>query len=152
MEPAVSVAALFAGSGLDTRAVDDIRRAVWTKLVTNACFNTLCALTGAQQRDVARDEALGATARGIMLELEGLARASGHAVDGSADAAFALAFDKGNFKPSTLQDMEAGRPLEVAALVDAPLELAQRLHVSMPLLGAVGAALRLKARCAGLLP
>ena len=63
-----------------------------------------------------------------------------------------FAVEKGQFKPSTLQDLEAGRPLEIAALVDAPLELAERLGLPMPALRVAGAALRLKATTNGLLP
>jgi 2-dehydropantoate 2-reductase len=68
------------------------------------------------------------------------------------DQPFQLACDKGLFKPSTLQDLEAGRPLELAALVDAPLELAERHGVPVPALRTIGAALRLKAVTGGLLP
>lgn len=149
---AQSVAALFAGSPLAVAVVDDVRQAVWTKLAVNACFNTLCALTGARQAEVAHDPDLGPVARQIMQEIEALTRASGSRMDTRIDTLFQTVLDKGAFKPSTLQDIEAGRPLELAALVDAPLELARQLNLPMPMLATLGAALRLKARCAGLLP
>jgi 2-dehydropantoate 2-reductase len=146
------VAELFRGAGLTTLIAADIHRAVWTKLMTNATFNTLCALTGARQCDVARDAHLGPVAREIMREIEALAIASGSGIEGGMETHFQAAYEKGLFKPSTLQDIEAGRPLEIAALVDGPLELAQRYGVPMPALRVAGAALRTKAATLGLLP
>jgi 2-dehydropantoate 2-reductase len=146
------IAELFRGAGLTTLIAADIHRAVWTKIMTNATFNTLCALTGARQCDVARDTHLGPVAREIMREIEALAIASGSGVEGTVDEPFESAREKGLFKPSTLQDIEAGRPLEIAALVDGPLELAQRYGVPMPALRVAGAALRAKAMTMGLLP
>jgi 2-dehydropantoate 2-reductase len=146
------VAELFRGAALTALIAADIHRAVWTKLMTNATFNTLCALTGARQCDVARDAHLGPVAREIMREIEALAIASGSGIEGSAEPHFQAAYEKGLFKPSTLQDLEAGRPLEIAALVDGPLELAQRHGIAMPALRVAGAALRTKATTLGLLP
>jgi len=146
------VAELFRGAALTTLIAADIHRAVWTKLMTNATFNTLCALSGARQCDVARDTHLGPVAREIMREIEALAIASGSGIEGTVETHFQAAYEKGLFKPSTLQDLEAGRPLEVAALVDGPLELAQRYGVPMPALRVAGAALRTKAATLGLLP
>ncbi len=149
---AQAVAALFTGSVLTTAVAADLHQAIWTKFMTNASFNVLCALTGARQCDVAADAQLGPVARQIMAEVEALAIASGSSVTGGLDAPMQFAVEKGQFKPSTLQDLEAGRPLEIAALVDAPLELAERLGLPMPALRVAGAALRLKATTNGLLP
>jgi 2-dehydropantoate 2-reductase len=144
------VAELFSGAALTTLIAADIHRAVWTKIMTNATFNALCALTGARQCDVARDAHLGPVAREIMREIEALAIASGSGIEGTVEKHFETAYEKGTFKPSTLQDLEAGRPLELAALVDGPLELAQRYGVPTPGLRVAGAALRAKATTMGL--
>ena len=149
---AARVAQAFAGSPFEAVVSDDIRRAVWNKFVTNAAFNTLCALTGARQCDVARDAATGPIAEAIMREVQALATASGSGIIGSIEAKLAQARDKGIHKPSTLQDFEAGREIEIGALVDAPIELAERYGVPMPELTRIGALLRLKASVAGLLP
>ena len=151
-EPAQRVADLFKGSLYATGVADDLYQAIWTKFMTNASFNVLCALTGARQCDVATDPQLGPIARQIMAEVEALAIASGSSVTGGLEAPMQFAIERGQFKPSTLQDLEAGRPLEIAALVDAPLEMAARLGVPMPALQVAGAALRLKAATSGLLP
>ncbi len=149
---AATIAQAFTGSAFEAVVSDDIRRAVWNKFVTNAAFNTLCALTGARQCDVARDAGTGPLAEAIMREVEALATACGSGISGSIDAKLAQAREKGIHKPSTLQDFEAGREIEIGALVDAPLELAERLGVPMPELTRIGALLRLKAAVAGLLP
>lgn len=149
---AQGVAQLLRGSPLVAVVAPDIHQAVWTKMMTNAPFNSLCALTGGLQSDVARDAHLGPVARQIMQEIEALAIACGSSIEGGVEHYFRIAREKGMFKPSTLQDIEAGRPLELAALVDGPLELAERHGVPMPALNTVGATLRLKAIIGGLLP
>ncbi len=146
------IASVFNGTAYTAAVSLDIRRAVWSKLVTNASFNTLCSLTGARQIDVARDPHLGELALRIMREIEVLARACGAGIDGDIKKYFDQAYNSGAHKPSTLHDFEAGRAVELAALVDAPLELAARCGVPMPTLEMVGAAVRLKAVSAGLLP
>lgn len=147
-----AVAALLAGSTFAAEVAADLHQAIWTKFMTNASFNVLCALTGARQCDVASDAQMGPIARQIMDEVAALAQASGSSVSGGVDAPMQFARERGQFKPSTLQDLEAGRPLEIAALVDAPLEMAARPGVPMPALQVAGAALRLKALTSGLLP
>lgn len=150
--PAERVAAVFTGSRYAAEAIVDIRSAVWTKLVTNAAVNPLSALTGGRAIDVARDPQLGPIARAIMSEVAALARACGTTVHPTVEAQFTQSYERGVHKPSMLQDFEAGRPIELAAIVDAPLEMAAARGVAMPTLTAIGAAVRLKASLAGLLP
>ncbi|MSQ18925.1 MAG: 2-dehydropantoate 2-reductase [Betaproteobacteria bacterium] len=146
------VVAIFLGTAYRATVTRDIHRAVWSKLVTNASFNTLCALTGTNQQDVARDDRLGKLAQDIMREIEILAQAAGSGIDGPPSKYFEQAFYKGLHKPSTLHDFESGRTVELAAIVDAPLELAARYGLQLPMLSLIGAAVRLKAAGAGLLP
>ncbi len=146
------VAAAFEGTGYGAVVTADIHRAVWSKLATNGSFNPLCSLTGAQQIDVARDKTLGACALAIIQEIETLARACGSGIEGVVQTYFDQAYNRGTHKPSTLHDFEAGRQVELAAIVDAPLELALQRGVAMPTLALIGAAVRLKALSAGLLP
>lgn len=149
---AQAIASLFEGAAFGATVTDDIRRAVWSKFVTNAAFNTLCALTGARQCDVAADAGTGPIAEALMREVQALATADGSGITGSVEDRMKVAREKGIHKPSTLQDFETGRPIELGALVDAPLEMAARLGVAMPELSRIGSLLRLKAIAAGLLP
>ncbi len=146
------IARAFEGTAFGAVAVPDVHHAVWAKLMTNAAFNPLCALTGARQIDVARDPELGRAVQSIMREIATLARAFGSDIEANAVPSFEQAYNKGVHKPSMLQDVEAGRMVELGAIVDAPLELAARANVAMPVLQAFGAAVRLKASSAGLLP
>lgn len=146
------IARVFEGTAFGAVAVPDVHHAVWVKLMTNAAFNPLCALTGARQMDVARDPELGRAVQSIMREIAALARTFGCDIDANVAPSFEQAYNKGVHKPSMLQDFEAGRAVELAAIVDAPLELAARGNVPMPVLQAFGAAIRLKALAAGLLP
>jgi 2-dehydropantoate 2-reductase len=146
------VARIFEGTAFGAVVTPDIHAAVWSKLVTNATFNTFCSITGTPQCDVARDERLGPVALAIMREVEALARAAGSSIENPVEKQFDQAYHRGIHKPSTLQDFEAGRQVELAAMVDAPLELAARYKVPMPMLAAIGGAARLKAVGAGLMP
>lgn len=152
MEGAERLARLFEGTSFGAVAVPDVHHAVWVKLMTNAAFNPLCALTGARQMDVARDAELGQAVQSIMREIATLARAFGSDIEANVAPSFEQAYNKGVHKPSMLQDFEAGRLVELGAIVDAPLELATRANVPMPVLRAFGAAVRLRAHAAGLLP
>jgi len=114
------VAELFRGAGVTTLIAADIHRAVWTKLMTNATFNTLCALTRCAPMRCRQGTRISGRSRVKSLrEIEALAIASAAASKARWKTHFQAAYEKGLFKPSTLQDLEAGRPLEVAALVDA---------------------------------
>jgi len=146
------VASIFEGTAFGSNVKPDLHRAVWTKLVNNATFNTLCALTGTRQIDVARDPDLGPLAQSIMREIEALAAAHGKPIETPVDTLFRNVHERGVHRPSMLQDFDTGRPIELAAIVDAAIELAERRNVPMPELRRVGAMVRLKAREVGLLP
>jgi 2-dehydropantoate 2-reductase len=70
--------------------------------------------------------------RGVMTELIALARAFGCDPQVDPDRRIAIGRGIGPVKPSTLQDLERGRPLEVQALLGAPVELARRAGLTMP--------------------
>ncbi|MEO7402419.1 MAG: 2-dehydropantoate 2-reductase [Burkholderiales bacterium] len=148
------IARIFEGTAFGAVVSPDVHRAVWSKLVTNGTFNPFCSITGTPQRDIARDERLGPVALAIMREIEALAKAAGSGIqlDNPIEKQFEQARERGIHKPSTLQDFEAGRQVELAAIVEAPLELAARYGVSMPMLSAIGGAARLKAIALGLMP
>jgi 2-dehydropantoate 2-reductase len=72
-----------------------------------------------------------------MLEVESVARALGENLAIPIDRRLEATFKLTDHKTSMLQDLEAGRPLEVDALVGAPLEIGARLGLELPHLGTV---------------
>ncbi len=143
---------LFRGSGLVGVAVERFRDSLWTKLLANATLNLISVLAGATHGEMLADALTRDTVRAGMREVEAIAQRYGSRLSMSIDERIASAAALGSFKASTLQDYEAGRPLELASIIAAPLELARRGGVAVPTLDTLYALLRLKAERAGLLP
>jgi 2-dehydropantoate 2-reductase len=92
---------------------------------------------------MARDPEVSALVRNIMAEVETVASKLGIELPVSIDQRIAGAEKVGEHKTSMLQDLEAGRPLELEAVVGAVLEIGERLQVPMPHTRAVYACTKL---------
>ena len=128
-----------------------MRQEIWVKLLGNIAFNPISALTGATLATMASDPDGSALARNIMTETETIAHRLGMEIPITIDQRIAGAGKVGEHKTSMLQDIEAGRPLELDAIVGAVLELGERLGIATPYTRAVYACTRLleKQRGAG---
>ncbi len=111
-----------------------IRDAIWMKLVGNATFNPVAALTRLRMDQICADDALIALIRAGMQEVMDLARALGCDPQVSIEQRLAIARGIGPVTISTLQDVLRGRALEIDGLLRAPLELAQRAGRDLPVL------------------
>jgi len=130
---------LLRQGGIDAEATSDIRAEIWHKLLGNACFNPVSALTGATIDAMAADPALREVLRKVMLECVAVARSVGVSHLPDVEARLAVHPAMTGVKTSMLQDREAGRPLELGALVDAVCELGQRTGVPTPMLESLSA-------------
>jgi 2-dehydropantoate 2-reductase len=117
--------------GLKAPIVDAIRTEIWTKLLGNMCFNPLSALTRATLAELATDEFSVPVVRTMMEEALAVARRLGIEVEVSIDKRIDGARRVGDHKTSTLQDIEAGRPLEVDCIIGAVVELGELLGVDV---------------------
>ena len=126
-------AELIAG-GLKAPVVENIRAELWTKLLGNVCFNPLSALTRATLGDLAGDADVAPIVRTMMDETVAVATALGITMEVSVDKRIDGARRVGAHKTSTLQDVEAGRPLEVECIIGAVVELARELRIDVPAL------------------
>ncbi|MBI3264299.1 MAG: 2-dehydropantoate 2-reductase [Acidobacteria bacterium] len=126
------LAAALNESGLRARVTTRIRHEIWVKLLGNASFNPVSALTGATLVQMARHPESAALVRRIMEEVAAVAARLGIELPVSIDQRMAGAEQVGEHKTSMLQDLEAGRPMEIDAIVGAVVELGERLAVSMP--------------------
>ena len=141
--------AMVAG-GLKCPVEPDIRKDVWIKLMGNAVFNPLSALTRATLADMCRFAPTRAVAAAAMAEVIAVARAFGCDPGIDVERRLAGAERVGEHKPSTLQDLEAGKPLELAALIGAVVELAAIADLEVPYLQTIEAATGLLALTLGL--
>jgi 2-dehydropantoate 2-reductase len=129
----------------------DIRASVWAKLVQNLSTAALCTLTGATVKAAREDPGLAELSNRLAAEAREIARA--HRVDldaapqrpsgGQSSGAIA-------HKPSLLQDYERGRPMEIDALLAAPLDFARAAKVPTPTLETLVPFIVFKARAKGL--
>ncbi len=138
-----AISEALARSGLRAPITTHIRQEIWVKLMGNIAFNPISALTGATLATIARDPDTSHLVRAIMSETEALARKLGIEMPITIDQRIAGAEKVGEHKTSMLQDLEAGRPLELDAIAGAALELGERLGVPMPHTHAVYACTKL---------
>jgi 2-dehydropantoate 2-reductase len=119
-------------SGLRCPITARIRHEIWVKILGNVAFNPISALTGATLAAMARDPGVNGIVRNIMTEVEAVAKKLGLDLPISIDQRIAGAEKVGEHKTSMLQDLEAGRPMELEAVVGAVVELGERLGIAMP--------------------
>ncbi|PTB19211.1 2-dehydropantoate 2-reductase [Trinickia symbiotica] len=142
-------AALGAG-GFDVQAVDDIRTEIWAKLWGNMNMNPLSALTGSTADRLLDDPFTHALVLRMMEEAEAIGARLGLSTGMSAAERVAVTRKLGAFKTSMLQDMEAGRPLEIDPILGVFPELGRKLGVPTPCCDAVLGLLRQRAANSGL--
>ncbi len=147
-----AVCAALAQAGLCAEASADIRHDIWFKLWGNMTMNPVSALTGATT-DVILDDPL---AHDFILramdEAALIGARIGCPITQSGRERMAVTRQLGGFKTSMLQDTQAGRALELDALVSAVHEIGTRFNVAMPHIGALLGLTRLMARERGLYP
>jgi 2-dehydropantoate 2-reductase len=131
--------AMIAG-GLKCPIEERVRDEIWVKLMGNASFNPLSVLTRSTLAGMCRHQPTRRLVASMMEETLEIAHAVGAQPSVSIERRLTGAERVGEHKPSTLQDLEAGKPLELAALVDAVVELADLTGVDAPCLRAVAAA------------
>jgi len=145
-----AVAAVLREAGFTVEASPDIRRDIWFKLWGNMTMNPVSALTGATCDRILDDPLLRAFVLQAMTEAAAIGARVGCPIEQSGEERIAVTRQLGAFKTSMLQDAEAGRPLEIDALVTAVHEIGQRVGVAMPAIGALLGLVRLMARSRGL--
>jgi 2-dehydropantoate 2-reductase len=125
------IAEALIASGLRCPVTTHIRQEIWVKLLGNASFNPVSALTRATLAQMVRDRGVSAVIRNIMQEVASVSQKLGMELPVSIDQRMAGAEKVGEHKTSMLQDLEAGRPMELEALVGAVVELGEHLGLPM---------------------
>jgi 2-dehydropantoate 2-reductase len=126
---------LLARAGFEVKAAAPIQADIWAKLWGNMTMNPISALTRSTADVILDDPLTLSLVSAIMAEARAIGEALGIPLAMTIEERHAITRKLGAFKTSMLQDVEAGRTLEVEALLGAPYELAQRLGIAAPSLG-----------------
>ena len=126
-----AIAEALIAAGFRCPVTTRFRHEIWVKLLGNVAFNPISALTRGTLEELVRHPDTSRLVREIMTETEAVAARLGIELPISIDQRMAGAEKVGAHKTSMLQDYEAGRPMEIEAVVGAVVELGDRLGVPM---------------------
>jgi len=143
---------LLTRGGFQAEASERIQREIWFKLWGNMTMNPISALTGATGDRILDDPLVRAYLNAMMLEAREIGARFGIPIEQHPEQRHELTRKLGAFRTSMLQDTEAGRPLEIDALLSAVCEVGRRLAVPTPHLDSLLGMTRLMARTRGLHP
>lgn len=137
---------LLQGAGIDTKLSPQIQKDVWYKLWGNMTVNPISMLTGATTDLILNDDLVRGFISTIMLEAKQIGERIGVPIAESPEDRHTVTRKLGAFKTSMLQDVEAGRAVELDALVSAVRELGTLAGVATPFTDALLGLARLRAR------
>jgi 2-dehydropantoate 2-reductase len=137
--------AMIAG-GLKSPVEAELRDDIWIKLMGNASFNPISALTRATMAEIYEHQPTRKVVAQVMEEILDIAARVGSKPAITVERRLRGAGSVGHHKTSMLQDLEAGKPLELDALVTAVVELADITGAPAPTLRVVHATTDLLAR------
>jgi 2-dehydropantoate 2-reductase len=144
------IATVFRAAGFTVATTARIRDAIWQKLQGNTSLNPVSALSRATGSEMMSDPWVRDLVLAIIEETRAVGAQLG--LDCGPDLGprlLAMDANAGRFKTSMLQDIERGRPLEIEAIVQAPVEIADHLGVPVPFTKAVLGLLRCNIRNVG---
>jgi len=145
-----ALAALLSAASFEASVSAQIQRDIWYKLWGNMTVNPISALTGATTDLILDDPLLRDFISGVMLEAREIGARLGIPISQQPEDRHAVTRKLGAFKTSMLQDVEAGKPVELDALVGVVRELGQLTGVATPLTDALLGLARVQARVRGL--
>jgi 2-dehydropantoate 2-reductase len=141
---------LLKNGGFDTTLSPQIQKDVWFKLWGNMTVNPISALTGTTTDLIMGDDYVRGFISAVMLEAKEIGRRIGIEITQSPEDRHAVTMKLGAFKTSMLQDVEAGRSVELDALVTVVRELGELTAVATPFTDALLGLARLRMRQLGL--
>jgi 2-dehydropantoate 2-reductase len=144
-----AMADVITKGGISGEATTEIRTEIWNKLIGNLAGGTLAVLAGCAPKTVYTEPAARDAALRVMHEAAAIALALGARPGTNHDGRVKNQSGM-DHKPSILQDLELGRPMEIDGLFDAPLVLARIAGVETPTLDLLVALCKLRARSSGL--
>jgi 2-dehydropantoate 2-reductase len=134
---------MFTKAGFKSFVIDDIRGEIWLKLLGNLSFNPISALTHATLVDICQYPASRKLAVTMMEEAQAVANHLGIRLRVPIEKRLEGAEKVGKHKTSMLQDVEAGRELELEAIMGAVVELARMTGIATPAIDTIYALTKL---------
>jgi 2-dehydropantoate 2-reductase len=143
------IADALADAGFEIVVTDSIEKEFWVKLLGNVSFNPVSALTVTTADRLIQNEEVKAYMVQIMREVLAIGRAVGVDANIDPEARIDMARVLGPFKTSMLQDLEAGKPLEIDGLLAGTLEIARKAGVRAPFTESLFGLIRARAQSTG---
>lgn len=137
------LAQLLRQAGIKAPVRSQIRNELWLKLWGNLAFNPISALTRATLEDICKYSLTRELAQNMMLEAQAIAEKLGVKFSISLEQRIEGASSVGAHKTSMLQDIEAGRPTEIDALLGVAIELGELTNTPTPHLSSIYASVKL---------
>jgi len=149
---ALALGRAMCAAGLKAPVKTNIRDEIWLKLWGNLSFNLISVLTHANLEQMAGEPGTRAIARAMMVEAQSIAEALGVRFAVDVDRRMDMSKAVGPHRPSTLQDLERGRPMEIDALLTSVQEMGRFTAMPTPTIDMVLTLVQQRARNAGLYP
>lgn len=136
-ERATKISEAFVAAGLKSPVLDNIRAEIWLKLWGNMTFNPISALSHGTLEGICQYPLTRELARAMMTEAQTIANKLNITFRVDIERRIAGAEKVGRHKTSMLQDLEAGRAMEIDALLGSVIELGEMTETPTPVLKAV---------------
>ena len=133
----------FTGAGFKSFVLPDIRSEIWLKLWGNLTFNPISALTHATLVDICQFPQTRALAAQMMTEAQQIAEKLGASFRVTIERRIEGAENVGKHKTSMLQDLEAGKALEIEGMLGVVIELGELTDTPTPAINTIYALVRL---------
>jgi 2-dehydropantoate 2-reductase len=143
------IADALTAAGFEAVVTGTIEKEFWVKLLGNVSFNPVSALTVTTADQLIANREVKAYMVEIMREVLAIGRAVGVDADIDPEARIDMARALGRFKTSMLQDLEAGKPLEIDGLLAGTLEIARKAGVRAPFTESLFGLIRARAQSTG---
>jgi 2-dehydropantoate 2-reductase len=142
-ERCVAISKALTAGGLKAPVEERLRQQIWLKLIGNTAFNPISALTGATLGELGLLPEMIALLRDLFDEAAAVAEALDLRLPVSLERRLEAGIAVGNHKTSMLQDLEAGKPLEIDCMTGAVIEIADKLDIPVPRMRTVHACAKL---------
>ena len=128
---------LFFSSGIKAPVSKNIRSDIWLKLIGNSSFNPLSIITKTTLKDICENEETRNIVFNMMTEANNIATNLNIPIKLDIEKRIEGAKQVGDHKPSTLQDFEAKKPLELNALIKSLVELGNLTNTKIPTINTI---------------
>jgi 2-dehydropantoate 2-reductase len=148
----MQISRMLEKAGFEAPMSAQIQKEIWFKLWGNMTVNPISAVTGATTDLIMGDELVRGFISSVMLEAKEVGARIGISIEQTVEDRHAVTMKLGAFRTSMLQDMQAGKPVELDAMVTAVQEIGRLTNVATPCTDALLGLARLSFRQRGIYP